>query len=103
MQFQLLRKPVYALFLALISLQAATRAAEDSAAIAKADEELGQRIGQLVQQLNDDRAAERDAAETKLIELAGTTTAATDKFLSLLPEDNDQMPLAVRVGVTASF
>lgn len=60
------------------------------------DEEQRREINRFVQQLNDDSAAERDAAEAKLLELAGTTTVATDKFLELLPQDNDQMPLAVR-------
>jgi hypothetical protein len=77
-------------------MAAACGADEANSTSAKADEDLARDIAQLVQQLNDDRAAERDAAETKLIELAGTTTAETDKFLGLLPEDNDQMPLAVR-------
>ena len=61
---------------------------------------LARQISRLVRQLNDDRAAERDAAEKKLLELAGTTAAETDRFLALLPEDNDQMPLAVRERLT---
>jgi hypothetical protein len=84
------------LFLAALAMAAATRAAEENVTPAKPDEELARDIGELVQQLNDDRATERDAAEAKLLELAGTTTAATDKFLELMPKDNDQMPLAVR-------
>ncbi len=57
---------------------------------------MERQIGRLVGQLNDDRAAERDAAEKQLLELAGTSTAQSDHFLALLPKDNDQMPLAVR-------
>ena len=34
------------------------------------------------------------------MELAGSTTAETDRFLELLPEDSDQMPLAVRDRLT---
>ena len=60
---------------------------------------LGQ-ISRLVRQLDDDRAAERDAAEKELLELAGSTAAETDRFLELLPEENDQMPLAVRDRLT---
>jgi hypothetical protein len=70
-------------------------AAEDGAKH-QADVEFGRQINRLVRQLDDDRAAERDAAEKQLLELAGTTAAETDRFLQLLPEDNDQMPLAVR-------
>jgi hypothetical protein len=69
---------------------------EEKSAAPKTDEQLSREIGQLVQQLNADQAAERDAAETKLLELAGATMDDTDRFLALLPEDNDQMPLAVR-------
>jgi hypothetical protein len=87
---------VCSLVLVAVSMAVATRAEEEKAPPAQADEQLARDIGQLVQQLNDDRAAERDAAETRLIELAGSTTAETDKFLAMLPEDNDQMPLAVR-------
>jgi hypothetical protein len=71
-------------------------AAEDTASTSQADQELTREISRLVQQLNDDRVAERDAAETKLFELVGATAAETDRFLELLPEDSDQMPLAVR-------
>ena len=96
MRIQLLLTLVFSFFVAASPLAGAARAAEEKPAPTQADEELTRDIGRLVQQLNDDRAAERDAAETKLLELAGTTTSATDKFLELLPEDNDQMPLAVR-------
>jgi len=96
MRIQLVLTLVFSVLVAASSLAMTARAAEETPAPTQADEELTRDIGRLVQQLNDDRAAERDAAETKLLELAGATTAATDKFLELLPEDNDQMPLAVR-------
>jgi hypothetical protein len=81
---------------AVLLLSSTAFAAEESAEPAVANQELSGEIGRLVQQLNDDRAAERDAAEARLLELAGTTTVDTDRFLELLPEDSDQMPLAVR-------
>ncbi len=71
-------------------------AKEGAAAGSQADQELQRQIGRLVQQLNDDRASKRDAAESELLELAGATAAETDRFLESLPEDNDQMPLAMR-------
>jgi hypothetical protein len=86
--------------LSLIVFAPPAGAVEESPAPATADEELSREIGRLVQQLNDDRAAEREAAETKLLELAGAATIDTDKFLALLPEDSDQMPLAVRERLT---
>jgi hypothetical protein len=79
-----------------IALAAGASAAENNAEQSDADRQLARQLSRLVQQLNDDRAAERDAAEAKLLELAGSTTAETDRFLELLPEENDQMPLAVR-------
>lgn len=89
-------KLVFSWLVLTIVMAGATRGGEENSVAVEADEDFSRDIGRLVQQLNDDRAAERDAAEKKLIELAGTTTAATDKFLELLPEGNDQMPLAVR-------
>lgn len=89
-------KLVFSWLVLTTSMAGATLGGEENSAAVKADEDLSRDIASLVQQLNDDRAAERDAAETKLIELAGTTTAASDRFLELLPEGNDQMPLAVR-------
>jgi hypothetical protein len=81
---------------AVALLFSVTTFAAEEAAAPEANPELSREIGRLVQQLNDDRAAERDAAEAKLLELAGETTVETDRFLELLPEDSDQMPLAVR-------
>jgi hypothetical protein len=74
----------------------ATAAWAAEGAASGTDDQLAPQISRLVQQLNDDRAAERDAAESGLLELAGATAAETDRFLKLLPEDSDQMPLAVR-------
>src|SRR4051812_306012 len=71
-------------------------AAEEKAEKPQADAQMALQIGKLVGRLNDDRAAERDDAEKKLLELAGTSTTQSDRFLQALPQDTDQMPLAVR-------
>jgi hypothetical protein len=84
----------------LFLMASGVRAAEGDAASSAADGELTRQISQLVRQLDSDRAAERDAAEKELLELAGTTAAESDRFLELLPEDSDQMPLAVRDRLT---
>jgi hypothetical protein len=84
----------------LFLMVAVAGAAENDAAGASADAELAGKISRLVRQLDSDRSAERDAAEKELLELAGATTAETDRFLELLPEDSDQMPLAVRDRLT---
>ncbi len=86
------------LILPLLALVA--RAAENKPAPAADDTQLGREIGRLVDQLNDDSATVRDAAEKQLLELAGSTTAQSDRFLALLPKDNDQMPLGVRDRVS---
>jgi hypothetical protein len=65
-----------------------------------ADDHLAHEISRLVRQLDDDRAAARDAAEAGLLELAGTQAAEVDRFLAALPEVSDQMPLAVRERIT---
>src|SRR3954468_1318419 len=70
-------------------------AAEDKPA-SDADQQLARQVGRAISQLNDDRAAERDAAEKKLLELAGTSIAGADQFLQALPKETDQMPVAVR-------
>jgi hypothetical protein len=82
------------MLLSLVGITA--RAAEDRPKPGDANPQLEPQIGRLVGQLNDDRAAERDAAEKQLLELAGTSTDQSDRFLSHLPKDSDQMPLAVR-------
>src|SRR4029077_5509912 len=68
---------------------------------ASQDEEEAHQVSRLVRQLNDDAAARRDEAEQKLVELAGANTAVVDHFLSLLPPDSDQLPLAVRERLAA--
>jgi hypothetical protein len=68
---------------------------------ASQDDGLAHEVSRLVRQLNDDAAARRDAAETQLIELAGVNAATVDHFLSLLPPDSDQLPLAVRGRLAA--
>ena len=74
--------------------------AEDGTSSTENNQDLARQISRLVQQLDDNQAAQRDAAEKELLELAGRPTAETDRFLELLPEDNDQMPLAVRERLT---
>src|SRR6476660_4935489 len=81
-------------FLCLAPL--AVCAAEDKPAAPEADPQLARQVGRAISQLNDDRAAERDAAEKKLLELAGTSTAVADRFLQALPKETEQMPVAVR-------
>src|SRR3954452_1088527 len=71
-------------------------AAEDKPALPDPDPQLARQVGRAISQLNDDRASERDAAEKKLLELAGTSTAGADHFLQALPKETDQMPVAVR-------
>jgi hypothetical protein len=67
---------------------------------AAADDDLARQVSRLVHQLNDDAASERDAAEKQLLELGGASAATVDHFLSLLPPDSDQLPLAVRERLT---
>src|SRR3954469_16652175 len=81
-------------FLCFTSL--AFGAVEDKQAVPDADPQLARQVGRGISQLNDDQAAERDAAEKKLLELAGTSTAGADHFLQALPKETDQMPVAVR-------
>jgi hypothetical protein len=85
----------------LLGFAIAVTAAAQEAATSEADSDLAQQISGLVRQLDDDRAAERDAAEVKLLELAGSTAVQIDRFLELLPEENDEMPLAVRDRLTS--
>src|SRR3954470_13323891 len=67
-------------------------AAESKPAAQEADPQLARQISRAVGKLNDDKAAERDAAEKKLLELAGTSPSAADHFLQTLPKETDQMP-----------
>jgi hypothetical protein len=81
----------------LICLCAVVVRAEDAKPTAPAvDPQLARQVGRFIGQLNDDRAAEREAAEKKLLNLAGTSTAEADRFLAALPKETEQMPVAVR-------
>src|SRR3954451_14963374 len=85
------------LVLALASLRSNEAfAAEDKSGKPQADAKLVDEINQLVGRLNADRAAERDDAEKKLLELTGASAAQSDRVLEALPKDSDQMPLALR-------
>jgi hypothetical protein len=75
---------------------AAVWAAEDKPAVPEVDPQLARQVSRAISQLNDDRAAERDAAEKKLLDLAGTSTTQADRFLQALPRETEQMPVAVR-------
>lgn len=63
-------------------------------------------IKTLVEQLDAATAAERDAAEKQLVELAlkDKSAAAAEAFVNLLPKPNDEMPqeVQVRLGRIAS-
>jgi hypothetical protein len=88
-----------ALSLALPNLISLAQETVPAAANA-ADRELAGRVRRLVGQLDDDRAATRDAAEKELLELGGTTASESDRLLELLPVPADDMPLAVRDRLT---
>ncbi|MEX2316291.1 MAG: hypothetical protein WD669_04005 [Pirellulales bacterium] len=96
-----MRFPISALIVTLSFAAAAPAAQPEQPAPATAvDRELAGRVERLVRQLNDDRAATRDAAEEQLLEMAGTTTVQSDRILKLMPEPKDEMPLAVRDRLT---
>jgi hypothetical protein len=82
--------------IAFLCLASAVWAAEDKPAAPEGDPQLARQVARAISQLNDDRAAERDAAEKKLLELAGASTAQVDHFLQALPKETEQMPVAVR-------
>lgn len=88
--------PLMLLLLTVLPAAAAPPPAQNESAAAASDGQLERQMNRLVGQLNADRAADRDAAEKQLRELAGKTAATSDRFLALLPKDTDQMPLAVR-------
>src|SRR5207248_3699826 len=90
-----MRTNLFVIALTCVAVTVAS-AAEDKAQKPEADAKIVQQIGQLVSQLNGDRAADREAAEKKLLELAGTSAAQSDRFLEALPKDTEQMPLALR-------
>jgi hypothetical protein len=85
--------------IAILLLTAPVRAQEQD------DAALADRIDKLVQQLDADEAADREAAEKQLIELGLEGTAdAGEAFLDALPKPNDNMPQEVqaRLGHVAS-
>jgi len=59
---------------------------------------LGDRVEQLLRQLNNDEASRREAAEQTLLQLAPTGSAEQcDAFLGLLPKPADGMPAEVQL------
>ncbi len=63
---------------------------------ALAQDAMADRVDQLVEHLNADEAAQREAAEKELIELGLKGTAdSVDAFLNQLPKPNDNMPQEV--------
>ncbi|HVT29235.1 MAG TPA: hypothetical protein VHE81_14560 [Lacipirellulaceae bacterium] len=88
--------PKKTLAVVLLCLAAIAAAADDKPAQPQADAQLVRQINSLVRQLNDDRASERDVAERKLTELAGTSGSQVDRFLRALPKETEEMPVAVR-------
>ncbi|MBA3482336.1 MAG: hypothetical protein H0T51_11020 [Pirellulales bacterium] len=64
---------------------------------ALAQDAMADRVDQLVEHLNADEAAQREAAEKELIELGLKGTAdSVDAFLNQLPKPNDNMPQEVQ-------
>src|SRR5262249_37750142 len=94
------RRSVCRVLIAALMLAGSVSAAIADDTPAATDDGLGRQISRLVHQLNDDAADERDAAEKQLLELGGASGATVDRFLSLLPPDSDQLPLAVRERLT---
>lgn len=82
------------LAVATISLAEEPKTAAESPPVTTT--ELAEKVGRLVRRLDDDRAAERDAAENQLLELAGASIRESDEFLKVLPAPTDEMPIAVR-------
>ena len=78
----------------------AAQEAEQPATADSGDRELADRVRRLVGQLNDDRAATRDAAEKELLEMAGTAAGPSDQVLELIPTPTEEMPLALRDRVS---
>jgi hypothetical protein len=92
----IVRKVVEVIFIVCaIASASLAKDATDSPPASQADE-LPRQVNRLVRQLDDDSAARRDAAEQQLIDLAGVSSTAADRFLALLPPDSDQLSLAVR-------
>ncbi|TWT47655.1 hypothetical protein [Botrimarina hoheduenensis] len=64
-----------------------------------ASESLSNRVAELVEGLNADRAAERRQAEDSLYELAMGPSGSGEAVLNALPPTNDRMPPSVRSGI----
>jgi hypothetical protein len=84
------------LFVVVFVLATNARSAEERPTPAPDDAQLEKQITGMVNQLSTAKAVDREAMEKQLLDLAGTTSAQSDRFLTLLPKDNDQMPLALR-------
>jgi hypothetical protein len=82
--------------LLVVFVIAAIGSAQEPTAPSDADKGLARQVRALMPQLESDRAAERDAAEKQLLELAGDDATTADRFLALLPTESDEMPLALR-------
>lgn len=63
--------------------------------------ELANQIESLVADLDSDTIAERDIAESNLLQLAKLEGVGGEKFLEILPKPNDNMPPAVRQRLKA--
>ncbi len=66
----------------------------------EAEAPLAQQIHHLIEQLNGDEVAKRDAATEKLLELAGTSAQDVDHFLNSLPKEDEQLPKDSRQRLT---
>ena len=65
------------------------------------DEELAKQIETFVAELDADTISERDIAEKNLLLLVDIEGVGPEKFLSVLPKPNDNMPPAVRERLSA--
>lgn len=94
MSKSILPRPIFLLLTSILScaVSYSTMHAQDAAA---------DRVDQLVEQLNADEAAQREAAEKDLIELGLKGDAdSVDAFLNQLPKPNDNMPQEVQTRLT---
>jgi hypothetical protein len=80
----------------LLALAGHSIAADSPPSAAEADQEIKRQISQLVGKLSASKAADREAAEKQLLEIAGTEPDEAELFLKSLPKDSDDMPLVVR-------
>lgn len=61
---------------------------------------IAEEVPKLVEQLGADTEAARTKAYDRLLELGGPTSPRAEKLLGLLPEPIDQMPAAIRDGLS---